>query len=150
MSPNKPAGSAVGTYGVPGRHVDAGATAIGAHQVAVNAEHGLLHALPQLSAALVHADPQPQGDTLGQGGANRTMRKACSGVGITADCETAGETASRGPLTFPAVDSRHGLPALLAWSDMTARIIAGKRASTDTQAAVRVGHYQASRTPGLP
>jgi cation diffusion facilitator family transporter len=38
--------------------VDAGASAIEAHQVAVGAEHGLLHALPRLSAALVHADPQ--------------------------------------------------------------------------------------------
>jgi len=38
--------------------VDAGASAIGAHQVAVNAEHGLLHALPRLTGALVHADPQ--------------------------------------------------------------------------------------------
>jgi cation diffusion facilitator family transporter len=45
--------------------VDAGASAVQAHQVAVNAEHGLLHALPRLSAALVHADPQPQeGDDL--------------------------------------------------------------------------------------
>jgi cation diffusion facilitator family transporter len=34
------------------------ATAIEAHQVSVNAEHALLHALPRLSAALVHADPQ--------------------------------------------------------------------------------------------
>jgi cation diffusion facilitator family transporter len=39
--------------------VDAAATAVQAHQVAVEAEHGLLHALPRLSAALVHADPQP-------------------------------------------------------------------------------------------
>ena len=38
--------------------VDAGASAVGAHQVAVSAEHALLHALPRLSAALVHADPQ--------------------------------------------------------------------------------------------
>ena len=38
--------------------VDAGASAIAAHQVAVSAEHNLLHALPRLSAALVHADPQ--------------------------------------------------------------------------------------------
>jgi cation diffusion facilitator family transporter len=43
--------------------VDAGASAIEAHRVAVNAEHNLLHALPRLSAALVHADPQAQGDT---------------------------------------------------------------------------------------
>ena len=40
--------------------VDAGGSAIEAHGVAVNAEHGLLHALPRLSAALVHADPQAQ------------------------------------------------------------------------------------------
>jgi cation diffusion facilitator family transporter len=40
--------------------VDASASAVQAHQVAVNAEHGLLHALPRLSAALVHADPQAQ------------------------------------------------------------------------------------------
>jgi cation diffusion facilitator family transporter len=30
-----------------------------AHQIAVAAEHALLHALPRLSAALVHADPAP-------------------------------------------------------------------------------------------
>jgi divalent metal cation (Fe/Co/Zn/Cd) transporter len=40
--------------------VDAGATAVQAHQVAVDAEHNLLHALPRLTAALVHADPQPE------------------------------------------------------------------------------------------
>ncbi len=34
-------------------------TAVAAHAVAVSAEHDLLHALPRLSAALVHADPQP-------------------------------------------------------------------------------------------
>jgi cation diffusion facilitator family transporter len=39
--------------------VDAAATVIQAHQVAVTAEHTLLHALPRLTAALVHADPQP-------------------------------------------------------------------------------------------
>ncbi len=38
--------------------VDAGASAVQAHQVAVNAEHNLLHALPRLAAVLVHADPQ--------------------------------------------------------------------------------------------
>jgi cation diffusion facilitator family transporter len=43
--------------------VDAGASAIAAHQVAVNAEHSLLHALPRLAAALVHADPQAQEGT---------------------------------------------------------------------------------------
>ena len=45
--------------------VNGGASAIQAHQVAVDAEHGLLHALPRLAAALVHADPQPrEGDDL--------------------------------------------------------------------------------------
>jgi cation diffusion facilitator family transporter len=38
--------------------VNGEATAIEAHQVTVSAEHALLHALPRLSAALVHADPQ--------------------------------------------------------------------------------------------
>jgi cation diffusion facilitator family transporter len=41
--------------------VDAGASAVQAHQVAVGAEHNLLHALPRLAAALVHADPQTGG-----------------------------------------------------------------------------------------
>jgi cation diffusion facilitator family transporter len=40
--------------------VHAAASAVEAHQVAVNAEHNLLHALPRLAAALVHADPQAQ------------------------------------------------------------------------------------------
>jgi cation diffusion facilitator family transporter len=40
--------------------VAAGASAVDAHQVAVGAEHGLLHALPRLTAALVHADPQAE------------------------------------------------------------------------------------------
>jgi cation diffusion facilitator family transporter len=39
--------------------VDPGLTIIQAHQVAVSAEHALRHALPRLSSALVHADPQP-------------------------------------------------------------------------------------------
>jgi cation diffusion facilitator family transporter len=39
--------------------VDAGASAVEAHQVAVAAEHELRHAVPHLSMALVHADPQP-------------------------------------------------------------------------------------------
>ena len=43
--------------------VDPGASAIQAHQVAVSAEHRLLHALPRLTAALVHADPQPLAGT---------------------------------------------------------------------------------------
>lgn len=38
--------------------VDAGASAVQAHQAAVSAEHNLRHALPRLSGALVHADPQ--------------------------------------------------------------------------------------------
>jgi cation diffusion facilitator family transporter len=33
-------------------------SAVEAHQVAVSAEHDLMHALPRLSGALVHADPQ--------------------------------------------------------------------------------------------
>jgi divalent metal cation (Fe/Co/Zn/Cd) transporter len=40
--------------------VDPGASAVQAHQVAVDAEHNLLHALPRLDAALVHAGPQAQ------------------------------------------------------------------------------------------
>ena len=35
-------------------------TAIEAHEIAVNAEHGLLHALPRLSAVAVHTDPRPR------------------------------------------------------------------------------------------
>jgi cation diffusion facilitator family transporter len=38
-------------------------TAIEAHEIAVNAEHDLLHALPRLSAAVVHTDPQPRQGT---------------------------------------------------------------------------------------
>ncbi|MDQ0939289.1 divalent metal cation (Fe/Co/Zn/Cd) transporter [Streptomyces sp. V1I1] len=34
-----------------------------AHQVAVDAEHALLHAVPKLTAALVHADPAPMPGT---------------------------------------------------------------------------------------
>jgi divalent metal cation (Fe/Co/Zn/Cd) transporter len=37
--------------------VSAGLTAAAAHQVTVNAEHDLLHAIPRLAGALVHADP---------------------------------------------------------------------------------------------
>ena len=40
-----------------------GASAVQAHQVAVSAEHDLLHAVPRLAAALVHADPQAQEGT---------------------------------------------------------------------------------------
>ncbi len=39
--------------------VDAGATAVEAHQVAVSAEHELRHGVPHLRMATVHADPQP-------------------------------------------------------------------------------------------
>ena len=39
--------------------VSARASVIEAHQVAVSAEHALLHGLPRLTAALVHADPPP-------------------------------------------------------------------------------------------
>ncbi len=41
--------------------VDPESSAIAAHQVAVAAEHNLLHAMPRLLSALVHADPQPRG-----------------------------------------------------------------------------------------
>ena len=38
-------------------------TAVQAHQVTVTAEHDLLHAIPRLAAALVHADPAPRDGT---------------------------------------------------------------------------------------
>lgn len=43
--------------------VSGDASAVDAHGVAVSAEHALLHALPRLSAAMVHADPQAGGLT---------------------------------------------------------------------------------------
>lgn len=43
--------------------VDPAVTVVQAHDVAVNAEHDLLHALPRLAAATVHADPCPQEGT---------------------------------------------------------------------------------------
>ena len=43
--------------------VDPDLSAIQAHQVAVSTEHALRHALPRLSSALVHADPQPRPGT---------------------------------------------------------------------------------------
>jgi cation diffusion facilitator family transporter len=43
--------------------VDPGLSIIQAHQVSVSAEHALRHALPRLSSALVHADPQPRPGT---------------------------------------------------------------------------------------
>jgi divalent metal cation (Fe/Co/Zn/Cd) transporter len=39
--------------------VDGELTVREAHQVAVDAEHAMLHAVPKLTAALVHADPAP-------------------------------------------------------------------------------------------
>ncbi|MFE9774563.1 cation diffusion facilitator family transporter [Streptomyces sp. NPDC005931] len=39
--------------------VDGGVTVREAHRIAVEAEHALLHAVPRLTAALVHADPEP-------------------------------------------------------------------------------------------
>ncbi|CAM5631674.1 cation diffusion facilitator family transporter [Streptomyces violaceorubidus] len=39
--------------------VDCEATVREAHRIAVAAEHALLHAVPRLTAALVHADPAP-------------------------------------------------------------------------------------------
>ncbi|MFF9809512.1 cation diffusion facilitator family transporter [Streptomyces coeruleorubidus] len=39
--------------------VDGEATVRQAHRIAVDAEHALLHAVPRLTAALVHADPEP-------------------------------------------------------------------------------------------
>lgn len=40
--------------------VDHDATAVQAHRVAVDTEHALMHTLPRLTAALVHADPEPR------------------------------------------------------------------------------------------
>ena len=39
--------------------VDPGSTAVAAHEVAVGAEHSLMHAIPRLAGAVVHADPYP-------------------------------------------------------------------------------------------
>jgi len=41
--------------------VDPDITAAQAHEITVSAEHALLHAIPRLSASLVHADPAPGG-----------------------------------------------------------------------------------------
>jgi cation diffusion facilitator family transporter len=43
--------------------VDPASSALEAHQVTVRAEHNLLHAMPGLISALVHADPDQRGDT---------------------------------------------------------------------------------------
>ncbi|MCW2940605.1 MAG: cation diffusion facilitator family transporter [Actinomycetia bacterium] len=40
--------------------VDATSTIVAAHQVAVDAEHALIHDIPRLTAALVHPDPEPR------------------------------------------------------------------------------------------
>jgi cation diffusion facilitator family transporter len=39
--------------------VDPATTAVEAHRVAVEAEHALIHAIPRLASAMVHADPLP-------------------------------------------------------------------------------------------
>jgi cation diffusion facilitator family transporter len=43
--------------------VDAQLTVVAAHAVAVEAEHRLIHEVPRLTAALVHADPEPHEGT---------------------------------------------------------------------------------------
>jgi len=43
--------------------INPGDSAVQSHQTTVSAEHALLHALPRLSAALVHADPLPSEGT---------------------------------------------------------------------------------------
>ncbi|MEU9843394.1 cation diffusion facilitator family transporter, partial [Actinomadura sp. NPDC048032] len=40
--------------------VDPASTVVHAHQIAVDAEHSLLHALPRLTGAVVHPDPEPR------------------------------------------------------------------------------------------
>ena len=42
--------------------VDPGSSAVAAHQVAVESEHALIHTVPRLTAAVVHADPYPAAD----------------------------------------------------------------------------------------
>ncbi len=63
---NLPAVAAAALIGFAGNELvatyrDPAITAVQAHQITVAAEHNLLHAIPRLSAALVHADPQPHG-----------------------------------------------------------------------------------------
>jgi len=43
--------------------VDVNLTVVAAHAIAVDAEHRLIHEVPRLTAALVHADPQPHEGT---------------------------------------------------------------------------------------
>ena len=60
--------------------VDAAATVVEAHQVAVSAEHALRHALPRLAAALVHADPESHagaGHHAGQRAGSRAAAGCC-------------------------------------------------------------------------
>jgi cation diffusion facilitator family transporter len=40
--------------------VDPDLSLVGAHDIAVEAEHRLMHAVPRLGSAIVHADPQPR------------------------------------------------------------------------------------------
>jgi cation diffusion facilitator family transporter len=41
--------------------VDAGLSVVDAHRITVDAEHRLIHDVPRLTAAIVHADPAPEG-----------------------------------------------------------------------------------------
>jgi len=43
--------------------VDPHLSVVQAHNIAVDAEHRLLHGVPKLTAALVHADPEPHDGT---------------------------------------------------------------------------------------
>jgi divalent metal cation (Fe/Co/Zn/Cd) transporter len=43
--------------------VDAQLTVVAAHAVAVEAEHRLIHEVSRLTAAIVHADPEPHEGT---------------------------------------------------------------------------------------
>jgi cation diffusion facilitator family transporter len=40
--------------------IDPGTTAVAAHAIAVQSEHALIHAIPRLTAAIVHTDPAPR------------------------------------------------------------------------------------------
>jgi cation diffusion facilitator family transporter len=50
--------------------VDPDSSLVQAHDVAVSAEHGLIHAIPRLTAAVVHADPLDDGEDGSQQGAH--------------------------------------------------------------------------------
>ncbi|WP_326789075.1 cation diffusion facilitator family transporter [Streptomyces sp. NBC_00151] len=56
--------------------VDGEATVRQAHAIAVDAEHALLHAVPRLTAALVHADPAP---APGEADPHRTLAHHAAG-----------------------------------------------------------------------